>query len=144
MLHLDEATLQDQLAASDAELSAYTLLEIARLRCERLILDGGVQAELRTIHREIGNAGYQLSTNFRPAARMRRLSLAYSQIESASDLGAQNPLESLFVHVIRACDAIAGALNLQASDHLHLAHLHVMSAAQDLNDKMANAVSRDA
>ncbi len=141
MPQLDENTLLDRLAPSDAELSAFTLLEKARLRCERLVGDGGVQAALGAIHRDIGLAGYQVSAEFRPALRLQRLALARSKLESSPDRVPWIPLQTLFVDVISACDAIADALSFSSSDHLHLAHLHAMSAAQGLNVQIVASAS---
>jgi hypothetical protein len=119
---------------------AYTLLETARIRCEHLIRsEPRAQEALRGIHRDIGLAGYYMSSDFAPELRERSLAVAREEWGTSADRDARTTLEAMFEESVAASDTIATAL-AQASgdaDLLHVVHLHVMSACESLNAQLA-------
>jgi hypothetical protein len=121
---------------SDLELVAYTLLEVTRLRCEHLLGGGDIPGGLGAIHRAVGLAGYHASTEFFPDARSECLAVAHREFEENSNADVGILLQTMFEEAITASDALANALALTAGDHLHLAHLYVMSAMEALEHEL--------
>ncbi len=120
----------------DEELLAYTLLENTRLRCEYLLNEAGDEPVLNAIHRDLGLAGYHVSTEFYAALRAGCLAVAHHDANVAVHGSRRSELRAIFEHAVTACDAIAGALAISARDHLHLAHLYVASAAESLDQAL--------
>jgi AraC-like DNA-binding protein len=119
----------------DEELLAYTLLENARLRCEYL-LQVRANKSLITIRRDLGLAGYHVSTQFYPALRAGCLAVAHHDANAAVHDTRRSELRAIFEHVVTAGDALTGALAITPRDYLHLAHLHVASAAESLDQEL--------
>jgi hypothetical protein len=119
--------------------SAYMLLEEARLRCERLTAQAGTEAEyasLRRIHRELGMAGWLASTGIDASRRLALLSSARRRSTQPMPY-ASNSTHALAGTTISAEDAIGRSLTAtQDSDHMHLAHLHVLHAEELLSDHL--------
>lgn len=117
---------------------AYTLLETARIRCEYLVeLIGGTQ--LRAIHREIGLAGYQMSSEFAPELRERSLAIAHEEWEATTHQDPRSVLETMLEETIAASDAITNALSeaVSGSEQLSAAHVHVTAACDSLHAQLA-------
>jgi hypothetical protein len=128
--HVERARLK---SPAQAEADAYELLEEARLRCEQLDSEGagiGERAPLRVLHREVGLAGFLASSNI--PSRRRQKALASAHISAGSDqLEAQDAESALVALMERACDAVEqGLIAPGLSDHMGLAHAHVVRAQQ--------------
>jgi hypothetical protein len=122
-----------QKSPPQAESDAYELLEEARLRCEQLDSERKAIVELASLwvlHREVGLAGFVASSNLPPRRRQR--ALARARISVASDQLECSDAEATLVAVIeRAREAVEqGLIAPGVSDHMHLAHVHVVRAQQ--------------
>jgi hypothetical protein len=123
-------------AASSAarEERAYLLLEEARLLCERLHACGDQDAEylISPLHRQLGLAGYFASSSIRAVRRHALLDRARSRARAADHLQRPPDIVRALVGVSRiACDAVGDALGVEVlSDHMHLAHVHLLSAQE--------------
>lgn len=135
------ASIEAYGTARNSDLLAYTLLEIARLRCERLLHTAPGDRALNAIHRDLGLAGYYASAELHPAVRTHCLAVAHAQSELDVHSGRRAALDAMFEGAASACDALTAALVIAAADHLHLAHLHLSSAAESL-DRQMHASSR--
>jgi hypothetical protein len=121
-----------EIAQLKGDQHAYVLVEQARLRCERFQQSVATDAErfaLEQIHRELGMAGWLISSTLDP---VRRLSLL-----AAAHLLATTPAvhhiraHALAAIVIEGEDAVVAALTRDTgSDHMHLAHLHLLCAME--------------
>jgi len=109
----------------EGEEQAYTLLEEARLRCEQLTADEPEdRVSLRKIHRELGLAGWLASSELAPDRRLALLDNAHQRSTTALLHPAQSP-HALATAAITADDALA---DTEQTEHLHLAHLHLLCA----------------
>ena len=119
------------MSLAQGEERAYLLLEAARLCCEGLSSRGETAiaaSTLEDVHREVGLAGFFASTNLAP--ELRRAALARARHGSpCNDIGAPRCDRGLVAAVERARRAVeAGLIAPCLSDHMHLAHVHVLSA----------------
>jgi hypothetical protein len=133
---LRRASIQANGAVGDAELLAFTLLEITRLRCEHLLQHLGADYALGEIHRDLGLAGYHASSAFHPTLRAHCLTVARRESDTAVYSGTRSVLKAMFEEAISACDALTAAVAFADTDHLHLAYLYVTSAAESLNQQI--------
>jgi hypothetical protein len=111
---------------------AYVLVEQARLRCEHFHDSVGTDTErlaLEQIHRELGMAGWLISS---PLDSLRRLPLlAEAHLQAAIPTLHPRPAHTLAAAVIEGEDAVVAALMYDTgSDHMHLAHLHLLCAME--------------
>lgn len=116
-----------------AETDAYELLEEARLRCEQLDFEReGIleRPPLRILHRQVGLAGFLANSNL--PSRRRREALARARISVVSDQLEDQDAESALAALIeRAREAVEEGLMIPGlSDHMRLAHVHVLRAQQ--------------
>lgn len=109
--------------------AAYLLLEEARLRCESLQrLPSGPTSALDPVHRELGLAGFYAGAELRPWTRHGLLVLASDRSERVM-ADPQERLLALFVTTMSAETAVDAQLTgSPARDHVHLAHMHLLSA----------------
>ncbi len=120
----------------EVELEAYRLLEQARLRCECLLREFTNDKPLLAIHRDLGMAGYLVSTRVDPVARARCLAAAYGGVvERCWD--AASLLEAVFDGALIASDAVGGALLRDPRDHLCEAHRRTLAAVELLDAQLA-------
>ena len=128
---LDEGTRSEELA--------YMLLEEARLRCNSLLAEEHASSDaagMRTVARlygELGIAGYYVSARLEPDRRRELLALAHarSRKQEGQDSGSARELTDVTAAATRSVEralALTGLL-----DHIHLAHVHVMSACDALD-----------
>jgi hypothetical protein len=116
---------------AEREQAAYVLLEEARLRCERLrdrAESGTERRALRTLHREIGLAGFAVSANL--AAGRRRESLALARQRSARVPPDESGGPRVLAYLLEQADrAVEDGLNAAAvTDHVQLAQGHLLQA----------------
>jgi hypothetical protein len=123
-----------EVAQLEADEHAYMLLEQARLRCEHFRDGVGTVDErvaLERIHRELGMAGRSASAELDPARRRQLLAEAHRHAITPR-------LHSRHAHALAAVviggeDAVVAALARDAdNDHMHLAHLHLICALEQL------------
>ena len=123
-----------EIAQLEVDEHAYILVEQARLRCEHFRDSVGTVDErvsLVQIHRELGMAGWLVSAELDPARRRQLLAAAH-QHAITSRLHPRQA-HALAAVVIEGEDAVAAALARDAdNDHMHLAHLHLISALEQL------------
>lgn len=115
------------------------LLEEARLRCRALLDDGHdsdpdpVALSLSGLYGDLGIAGYYASARLEPARRRQLLAQARDRsgrVNGTSD-GSVRALADVTAAATRTVEralTITGLL-----DHMHLAHIHVMSACEALD-----------
>jgi hypothetical protein len=111
---------------------AYMLVEQARLRCEDFHDSVGTRTErlvLEQIHRELGMAGWLISS---PLDRLRRLPLlAEAHLQATIPRLHPRQAHTLAAVVIEGEDAVLAALlHDTGGDHMHLAHLHLLYAME--------------
>jgi hypothetical protein len=111
---------------------AYLLVEQARLRCEDFHDSVGTDTErlaLEQIHRELGMAGWLISS---PLDRLRRLPLlAEAHLQATIPRLHPRQAHTLAAVVIEGEDAVLAALlHDTGGDHMHLAHLHLLYAME--------------
>jgi hypothetical protein len=116
--------------------AAYVQLEDARLRCERLRLHAdsrGRRDLLHTVHRDLGMAGFFVSSNLEGARR--RAALAVARERSAATLGrGDDDVDALQAVSRRALNAVEHAFSAPGlCDHVHLAHLYLLAALESLS-----------
>lgn len=124
-----------------AEELAYMLLEEARLRCKSLLDDGDEYdsdvdldgISLVGLYGDLGIAGYYASARLEPARRRQLLSQARARSArgGCSGEGSIRALADVTAAATRTVEralTVTGLLN-----HMHLAHLHVMSACEALD-----------
>jgi len=111
---------------------AYVLVEQSRLRCEHYHHSVGTDAErlaLEQIHRELGLAGWLISSTLDPVRRLSLLATAHLQAAIATP--HTRLAHALAAIVIEGEDAVVAALTRDTgSDHMHLAHLHLLCAME--------------
>ncbi len=134
---------------TSSEELAYMLLEEARLRC-KLLLDECPEAEaydvdadalgpepgglsLGGLYGDLGIAGYYASARLEPSRRKRLLAQAHARSDrgaagTASSIRALTDVTAAATRTVERALTVTGLL-----DHLHLAHIHVMSACEALD-----------
>ena len=133
-----ETPLQVEMSTSSEEL-AYMLLEEARLRCKSLLDDSGEFCvdpdglSLNGLYGDLGIAGYYASARLEPARRRQLLAQAHSRSGrgssgSSSAVHALSEVTAAATRTVERGLAVTGLL-----DHMHLAHIHVMSACEALD-----------
>jgi hypothetical protein len=119
---------------------AYALLEEARLRCEALrgaATTSTRREALHRVHRELGLAGLFASSNLPTSARHALLANAHGAAQGAS-CQASDAFDSLVSIVVCCCDAVEhGLVAPGLSDHMHLAHVHLLRAQELLEERLA-------
>lgn len=133
---------------TSSEELAYMLLEEARLRCHALLAESaegysdpaeGLYLDpdgfsLNGLYCDLGVAGYHASARLDPARRRQLLAQAHSRAERG-DAGSVRALADVTAAATRTVEralTITGLL-----DHMHLAHIHVMSACEALDAMFA-------
>jgi hypothetical protein len=126
--------------ATSSEELAYILLEEARLRCkalleeeERASSDDSGTLTIDRLYRELGIAGYYASARLEPNRRRELLAQAHASSRRHDDIdgGSVRQLTDVTAAATRSVEralALTGLL-----DHIHLAHVHVMSACETLD-----------
>ena len=127
---------------SSEELS-YMLLEEARLRC-KLLLDDSHEVEvdpdclsLNGLYGDLGIAGYYASARLEPARRKQLLAQAHARCARTAG-GTPTSVRALADVTAAATRTVERALTVTGLlDHMHLAHIHVMSACEALDTMFA-------
>jgi hypothetical protein len=128
---------------SSSEELAYMLLEEARLRCKALLEDSPERTadpdglSLSGLYGDLGIAGYYASARLEPDRRKQLLAQAHARCgRGAGELtGSVRALADVTAAATRTVEralTITGLL-----DHMHLAHIHVMSACEALDAMFA-------
>jgi hypothetical protein len=126
--------------STSSEELAYMLLEEARLRCRSLLEEShdsyidpdGVS--VNGLYGDLGIAGYYASARLEPARRRQLLAQAHAR----SDRGDASPVRALADVTAAATRTVERALTITGLlDHMHLAHIHVMSACEALDAMFA-------
>ena len=116
-------------AVNDEELS-YALLEEARLLCEQLKIEDRAECDrlaLHQVHPELGMAGWLASSHMDHERRLALLESAHQQSTTAMMLHPTESTDALVGAAVLAEDVLA---DLDQSEHMHLAHLHLLSAME--------------
>lgn len=127
---------------TSSEELAYMLLEEARLRC-RSMLDDGQEADadpdglsLSGLYADLGIAGYYASARLEPARRKQLLAQAHARCDrsicTASSVRALADVTAAATRTVERALTVTGLL-----DHMHLAHIHVMSACETVDAMFA-------
>lgn len=127
---------------------AYVLLEEARLRCLPLLGDERDcepdldRLSLNGLYRDLGIAGYYASSHLEPPRRRQLLAEAHRRSEPRSDsfddAGLDDTVRALVDVIADATRAVEHALaRTGLSDHMHLSHIHVLSACEALDAILA-------
>jgi hypothetical protein len=124
---------------SSSEELAYMLLEEARLRC-RLLLDESQEADwdpdglsLSGLYGDLGIAGYYASARLEPCRRKQLLAQAHARCDRGLS-GTEGSVRALADVTTAATRTVERALTVTGLlDHMHLAHIHVMSACEALD-----------
>jgi hypothetical protein len=86
------------------------------------------------LYGDLGTAGYYASTRLEPARRRQLL----AQARSRSDRGDATSVRALADVTAAATRTVERALTITGLlDHMHLAHIHVMSACEALDAMFA-------
>lgn len=128
--------------STSSEELAYMLLEEARLRCRSLLSDGERACadpdvlSLSGLYGDLGIAGYYASARLEPNRRKQLLRQAHARSgRGGNDAGSVRALADVTAAATRTVEralTITGLL-----DHMHLAHIHVMSASEALDAMFA-------
>jgi hypothetical protein len=126
--------------STSSEELAYMLLEEARLRCQLLLEDGHDSyidpdgLSMNGLYGDLGIAGYYASARLEPARRRQLL----AQARARSDRGDATSVRALADVTAAATRTVERALTITGLlDHMHLAHIHVMSACEALDAMFA-------
>jgi len=141
--------------STSSEELAYMLLEEARLRCHAL-LAGSAEGcsdstegcsdsteglyldpdglSLNALYGDLGIAGYYASARLDPARRRQLLAQAHTRADrgDACSVRALADVTAAATRTVERALTITGLL-----DHMHLAHIHVMSACEALDATFA-------
>lgn len=158
-------TLVDR--STSSEELAYVLLEEARLRCGSMLEDSGTQLDpdclsLNGLYGDLGIAGYYASARLEPDRRRQLLAQARARSYRGGPVSGRGTMvssrceasASQAVVAPRRCDtaAVRALVDVTAAatrtveraltltgllDHMHLAHIHVMSACEALDAMFA-------
>lgn len=128
---------------TSAEELAYMLLEEARLRCQSLLDErqpAGVNPDgvsLSGLYGDLGIAGYYASARLEPGRRKQLLAQAHARSERGPSEMACSA-QALTDVAVAASRTVERALTVNGLlDHMHLAHIHVMSACDALDAMFA-------
>lgn len=124
----------EQAPLETTEQLAYTLLETARIRCERLRPTWDEDSELHRVRRELGLAGYHASSEIEEETRRRCLALAHSEAVMPRSTEIRSVTQTIFEESLAALDTLIGALSEEPLDHLEMARWHTMSASETLDE----------
>ena len=141
---------------SDSQVLAYTLVEIARIRCEQLWVDSRPErVELRAIHRDLGLAGYYACAGMLPGTRRECLALAHDRCSAYPLRAFRSGVQALFEGAVAAADALGDVLFALESPgygelsggqaqmaEIQVAHLHAVSAAASVDRLQSELRSR--
>ena len=127
--------------STSSEELAYMLLEEARLRCGSLLDDDSEDCwpdpdglSLNGLYGDLGIAGYYASARLEPVRRRQLLAQAHAR----SDRGDNGSVRALADVTAAATRTVERALTITGLlDHMHLAHIHVMSACEALDAMFA-------
>lgn len=115
------------------------LLEEARLRCRALLDDGhdsGPDPDALTLnglYGDLGIAGYYASARLEPPRRRQLLAQARARSGRSSGT-SEGSVRALADVTAAATRTVERALTITGLlDHMHLAHIHVMSACEALD-----------
>jgi hypothetical protein len=120
------------------------LLEEARLRCKALLdeeHDAADEPEAGAriagdLYGDLGTAGYHASARLEPARRRQLLSHAHARV--ARTEATETSVRQLADVTAAATRSVERALTITGLlEHMHLAHLHVMSACETLDTMFA-------
>lgn len=118
---------------------AYVLIEEARLRCEELGSQAATSSQreaLGAVHRELGLAGLSASSHISTQVRHALLADAHQRCEEPV-AEASDQLGGLIVMVRSSTHAVEqGLLAPGLSDHIHLAHIHVLRGQELLHNHL--------
>jgi len=128
---------------TSAEELAYMLLEEARLRCKSLLADSH-QTEsdpdglsMSGLYGDLGIAGYYASARLAPDRRKQLLAQAHTRCDRGTG-GLTGSAQALADVTAAATRTVERALTVTGLlDHMHLAHIHVMSACEVLDSMFA-------
>jgi hypothetical protein len=130
-------------ASTSAEELAYMLLEEARLQCRLLLgdehdVDGDAEAlTLNGLYGDLGIAGYYASARLEPDRRRQLLEHARARCARAVD-ASELSVRGLTDVTAAATRSVERALTITGLlDHMHVAHIHVMSACETLDAMFA-------
>lgn len=128
---------------TSSEELAYMLLEEARLRCKSLLGDShGTEwdpdsVSLSGLYGDLGIAGYYASARLEPARRKQLLAQAHARCRHGTP-GTTSSARELADVTAAATRTVERALTVTGLlDHMHLAHIHVMSACEALDAMFA-------
>lgn len=127
--------------STSSEELAYMLLEEARLRCGAL-LDEEQDADsdpdgLNGLYGDLGIAGYYASARLEPGRRNQLLAQAHARSDR-NHISAGGPVRALADVTAAATRTVERALTITGLlDHMHLAHIHVISACEALDSMFA-------
>ena len=128
---------------TSAEELAYMLLEEARLRCKSLLAESHEthadpdSLSLNGLYGDLGIAGYYASARLEPARRKELLAQAHARCDRGAG-GMTGPAQALADVTAAATRTVERALTVTGLlDHMHLAHIHVMSACEVLDAMFA-------
>lgn len=143
---MTETQTSADVSTSSEEL-AYLLLEEARLRCKALLDEEAETHEdpdsltLGGLYGDLGIAGYYASARLEPERRRQLLTQARARsgvraADRASD--STDSVRALADVTAAATRTVERALTITGLlDHMHLAHIHVMSACETLDAMFA-------
>jgi hypothetical protein len=118
----------------------YVWLEEARLRCEELQSRATTALQrqaLHRVHRELGLAGLFASSNMPTHVRHALLTIARQRCIGPLSQAAEE-VEGLEVVMLRARDAVEYAAVVSGlSDHMHLAHVHLLRGQELVQEQFA-------
>jgi hypothetical protein len=142
----------------DTGVLAYTLIEIARIRCEHLTRsDDQAPAELHRIHRDLGLAGYHAGSDLDPGTRAESLELAHGRCDAYPVTGMRETVEAVYEGAVAAADTLAELLadfdetsdTEQPTDggqrplaETHASHLYALSASVLLDSLLSDLGDR--
>lgn len=137
-----ETEMQLENSTSSEEL-AYMLLEEARFRCKSLLDDSGEcyvdpdGLSLNGLYGDLGIAGYYASARLEPDRRRQLLGQARARSDRDDSVGSGG-VRALTDVTAAATRTVERALTVTGLlDHMHLAHIHVMSACEALDAMFA-------
>ena len=110
---------------ADAEAIAYSCLEQARLRVERLATNH--EGDLSACHRHLGLAGYHCSSQLAAETRLQWLALAHDRLRSDDC----DPVRAAVKAIVQATDAVEHALVASdLAERIQDTHLHCLAACE--------------
>lgn len=115
---------------------AYTLLETARIECERIVChEPTTEGLVDSVHRDLGLAGFYGSEEMAAPVRQQSLAQAHRRADQL-DPARRDPFRRLLEQARAAADALGEVLSTSPSDHLHVAYLYASSALESLDAQL--------